>query len=82
MQLLYHNHDFEFEKIDGRYILDAYYEEISPDLLQTELDVCWVNVGGEKPPRIYPQIFRQSSHCAFKGFHRPEKREYVRPDRR
>ena len=50
MQLLYHNHDFEFEKIDGRYILDAYYEEISPDLLQTELDVCWVNVGGEKPP--------------------------------
>lgn len=50
MQLLYHNHDFEFEKIDGRYILDAYYAEIPSDLLQTELDVCWVNVGGEKPP--------------------------------
>lgn len=50
MQLLYHNHDFEFEKIDGRYILDAYYEEIPAELLQTELDVCWVNVGGEKPP--------------------------------
>ena len=29
MQLLYHNHDFEFEKIDGRYILDAYYAEPS-----------------------------------------------------
>lgn len=50
IQLLYHNHDFEFNKIDGRYILDAYYAEISADLLQTELDVCWVNVGGEKPP--------------------------------
>ena len=50
MQLLYHNHDFEFEKIDGKYILDTYYSEISSDLLQTELDVCWVNVGGEKPP--------------------------------
>ena len=50
MQLLYHNHDFEFEKIDGRYILDAYYAEIPADLLKTELDVCWVNVGGEKPP--------------------------------
>lgn len=50
MRLLYHNHDFEFEKIDDRYILDAYYAEIPSDLLQTELDVCWVNVGGEKPP--------------------------------
>ena len=50
MQLLYHNHDFEFEKIGGRYILDAYYAEIPSELLQTELDVCWVNVGGEKPP--------------------------------
>ena len=50
MQLLYHNHDFEFEKINGEYILDTYYSEIPADLLQTELDVCWVNVGGEKPP--------------------------------
>ena len=50
MQMLYHNHDFEFEKINDRYILDAYYAEIPADLLQTELDVCWVNVGGEKPP--------------------------------
>ena len=32
MQLLYHNHDFEFEKIDGRYILDAYYEELKDGL--------------------------------------------------
>ena len=49
LQLLYHNHDFEFGKIGGRYILDSYYEEISADLLQTELDTCWVNVGGENP---------------------------------
>lgn len=49
MQLLYHNHDFEFGKIGGSYILDAYYAEIPADLLQTELDTCWVNVGGENP---------------------------------
>lgn len=49
MQLLYHNHDFEFAKIDGRYILEHYYCEIPADLLQTELDTCWVNVGGEEP---------------------------------
>lgn len=49
MQLLYHNHDFEFAKIGGKYILEHYYCEIPADLLQTELDTCWVNVGGEEP---------------------------------
>jgi sugar phosphate isomerase/epimerase len=49
MTLLYHNHDFEFIKLDGKYALDILYEEVSADLLQTELDVCWVNVGGEEP---------------------------------
>lgn len=49
MQLLYHNHDFEFEKVEGKYILDTFYDEICEDLLKTELDTCWVNVGGEKP---------------------------------
>lgn len=49
MQLLYHNHDFEFVKIDDAYILDSYYSSIPAELLQTELDTCWVNVGGENP---------------------------------
>ena len=49
MTLLYHNHDFEFMKLDGKYALDVLYDEVSADLLQTELDCCWVNVGGENP---------------------------------
>ncbi len=49
IQLLYHNHDFEFIKLDGKYGLDVIYEEVSADLLKTELDTCWVNVGGENP---------------------------------
>ncbi len=49
MQLLYHNHDFEFMKIDGKYALDILYDEVPAEYLQTELDTCWVNVGGEVP---------------------------------
>ena len=45
----YHNHDFEFVKLDGEYALDILYKEIGPELLQTQLDTCWVNVGGEVP---------------------------------
>ena len=47
--LMYHNHDFEFVKIDGEYGLDVMYSTVSPEHLQTELDTCWVNVGGEEP---------------------------------
>ena len=49
MELLYHNHDFEFVKIDGAYALDILYEAVDESLLKTELDTCWVSVGGEKP---------------------------------
>lgn len=48
--MLYHNHDFEFIKMEnGQYGLDYMYDAIPADLLQTELDTCWVNVGGENP---------------------------------
>ena len=49
MQMLYHNHDFEFIKIDGKYGLDLLYDTIPADLLGTEIDTCWVNVAGENP---------------------------------
>lgn len=49
MTMLYHNHDFEFTKLDGKYALDILYDTIPADLLQTEIDTCWVNVGGEDP---------------------------------
>lgn len=47
--LLYHNHDFEFVKVDDKYALDMLYDTVPADLLQTELDCCWVKVGGEDP---------------------------------
>ena len=49
--LAYHNHDFEFEKIDGEYVLDMLYRIIPAELLKAELDTCWVNVGGEDPAK-------------------------------
>ena len=49
IQLVYHNHDFEFTKFGGKYALDELYDSVPADLLKTELDVCWVKVGGEDP---------------------------------
>lgn len=48
--LLYHNHDFEFVRLPGgEYGLDSLYSQVSAELLQTEIDTCWVNVAGENP---------------------------------
>lgn len=49
IQLLYHNHDFEFVKLSGLYGLDFLYEAVPADVLATELDTCWVKVAGEDP---------------------------------
>lgn len=49
IQLLYHNHDFEFVKLSGMYALDFLYAAVEPELLKTEIDTCWVNYSGENP---------------------------------
>ena len=67
--LLYHNHDFEFKKIDGEYGLDILYREVSPDLLQTELDLCWVNVGGEEPAAYLRKYAGRAPVVHLKDFH-------------
>lgn len=49
IQLMYHNHDFEFQKIDGEYILDKLYNAIPNDMLKPQFDTCWVHYAGENP---------------------------------
>lgn len=50
MQLLYHNHDFEFQKTpEGVYHLDQLYMDVPAEVLGAEPDLCWVAVGGEDP---------------------------------
>ena len=47
--LLYHNHDFEFTKVDGQYILDKLFATVPSDLLNPQLDTCWVHYAGVNP---------------------------------
>lgn len=49
IQLLYHNHDFEFKKYQDKFLLDWLYESIPADILQTEIDTCWVKYSGNDP---------------------------------
>lgn len=50
LQVCYHNHSFEFEKIDGDTTgFDVLMEEFDNDLVKFELDVFWTKVGGWDP---------------------------------
>ena len=49
MKLGYHNHDFEFETYDGKYLHDYIFEAVPADLIDPEFDTCWVHYAGLDP---------------------------------
>lgn len=67
IQLLYHNHDFEFKKLDGKYALDILYSDVTADRLQTEIDTCWVGSRRRRSRIVCSQIQRQSTCCPPQG---------------
>ena len=48
LKMLYHNHDHELLKLNGKSFLDELYAAI-PDILLPEFDVCWLRFAGENP---------------------------------
>lgn len=49
LQLIYHNHHFEFQKYDGKLIMEILMEETNPSDFEFELDTYWVQAGGCDP---------------------------------
>ncbi|SHF78840.1 Sugar phosphate isomerase/epimerase [Caldanaerobius fijiensis DSM 17918] len=45
----YHNHAHEFEKLEGKYVLDILFELTDPEYVKAEIDTYWVKKGGEDP---------------------------------
>jgi sugar phosphate isomerase/epimerase len=60
LQFGYHNHDFEFKRIQGQLIYDWLLEHTDPKLVAMELDIYWIRTGGQDPLtyfRRYPGRF-------------------------
>lgn len=49
LQFVYHNHDFEFERLDGLTGLEVLLQESDPGAFDFELDLYWVQAGGGSP---------------------------------
>ena len=66
--LLYHNHEFEFERYNGKYALDDLFDSIPANILQTEIDVCWAMIGGVDPAQYILKYTGRSPVVHLKDF--------------
>jgi sugar phosphate isomerase/epimerase len=60
LRFAYHNHAFEFERIEGRRPIDVLLESTDPTLVSFELDLFWAVQGGGDPIELFkrhPQRF-------------------------
>jgi sugar phosphate isomerase/epimerase len=68
LQLLYHNHEFEFEKVNGEFKLDILYNRIPKEYLMTEIDTCWVKYAGYDPSKYLLQYLGRCPVVHLKDF--------------
>ena len=55
IQFAYHNHEFEFEALEGKLPMDLLLSEVDPGLMKIELDLYWIRVAGGDPIDFFRQ---------------------------
>ncbi len=67
LQFAYHNHAFEFEKFNGRKIIDILIEDTS-DNFNFIIDTHWVQTGGCNPVDYIKKTAGKMKVCHFKDY--------------
>ncbi|MCJ8167334.1 sugar phosphate isomerase/epimerase [Pontibacter sp. E15-1] len=55
MKFGYHNHEYEFEKENGKVLYDVLLEKTDPELVKMEMDLGWVILTGNDPVNYFNQ---------------------------
>lgn len=53
LRMAYHNHAFEFDKVEGEVMYDVMLKELDPSLVAMEMDIYWVVFGGQDPLALF-----------------------------
>ncbi|GFN30869.1 sugar phosphate isomerase/epimerase family protein [Paenibacillus xylaniclasticus] len=78
LQFCYHNHEFEFEtKLDGVSVYDKLFATIDGKIMQSELDVCWVQYAKEDPISLIRQLSGRIPLLHTKDFKRGEDNSMI-----
>ncbi len=75
LQLCYHNHNHEFDTLDGQYLLDLLWKETDPELVKAELDLYWVQFAGVEPIGYMKKVGKRCVLVHQKDMKAGEKKE-------
>ena len=65
-QFAYHNHAFEFEKYDGKYLMDILIENTNPDEFKFIVDTYWLAIAGQNPAEFIKKLGKRVAAVHFK----------------
>ena len=77
IQFVYHNHDFEFQPVDGELGYDIILKGTDPKLVQMELDLYWTIFAGKDPVELFKQNPGRFPLVHMKDIAKTEKREFA-----
>ncbi|GAB3164451.1 sugar phosphate isomerase/epimerase family protein [Telluribacter humicola] len=77
IQFGYHNHDFEFQTLDGQVPYDVMLKGTDPKLVKMELDLYWANYAGVDPVELFKQNPGRFPLVHLKDMAKTEKREFA-----
>ena len=66
LQFAWHNHDFEFQEIDGVRPMDLLLTETDPSIMQMELDLYWITKAGADPFAFFDAYPGRTPLCHVK----------------
>lgn len=64
----YHNHAFEFKKVDGKCIMDYLIEGLDPEGAVFIVDTYWLQVGGKNPADFIKALGKRAMAIHFKDY--------------
>lgn len=73
MDFLYHNHFHEFQKFNGKTVMDYMAENTDPDYLKFEIDTFWVMRGGYDPVQVLRKYGKRVKLIHQKDFSKKSK---------
>ncbi len=66
IELGYHNHDFEFQPLEGKLPYDVLLEQTAPDLVKMELDLYWITKAGYSATDYFDKHPGRFTQCHVK----------------
>jgi len=67
-KFMYHNHEFEFEKFDGKLMIEYLLDAFPPEQMGIILDLFWVQAGGADPAEWLRKLKGRVETVHFKDY--------------